>query len=333
MRELPIAHISAGTGNGLSASINAVSPQFSVLCAVKQWKKQIDMLSVYKGTKSGSLSHVGYCHLSFTWGFIADLDLESEVLRFCGPAREDLYALLRLISPRWYGAKLAFVLDENMARKTAGPVPSTTGPSTEFAHTPRSKIFQNDSGWQTLPPSRYFYFAVQNLAHLSTDYNGCPLARMSDGLMDVIYFAHGVSPVSFLPYLLDQTKGKQVCHPEARTIQCRAMYLEPVHPSDPEFDSHFQETSYTAPSKAGELKSGVSQQSLLPSISLTHSDPLWSKCRKEGCMAVDGERMDYGPVCIEIQPRLCTVYTPIDLDEPLFSKHVKSATDTKQHQR
>ena len=75
------------------------------------------MLNVARGrTKSCDLFHVESVHmkprvgfLSLAYGIIADIDIESERMRYMGEARFTLYALQRIASLRTYRAKLWYL--------------------------------------------------------------------------------------------------------------------------------------------------------------------------------------------------------------------------------
>ncbi|KAI9155970.1 hypothetical protein H9P43_009080 [Blastocladiella emersonii ATCC 22665] len=42
--QFPVAHVAAGTGNGLAASLNAVPAEYAVLAALNEWTQPIDVL-------------------------------------------------------------------------------------------------------------------------------------------------------------------------------------------------------------------------------------------------------------------------------------------------
>ncbi|KAJ2789391.1 hypothetical protein H4R20_007191, partial [Coemansia guatemalensis] len=50
-----------------------------------------------------------YCFLSVTWGLLADIDIESERMRWAGAARFDLYGTLRVMNMRFYGGRLHYL--------------------------------------------------------------------------------------------------------------------------------------------------------------------------------------------------------------------------------
>jgi len=52
-----------------------------------------------------------YSFLSITYGIIADIDLESEKIRFMGPLRFDIYGLIRFLNLRTYKGILYYSTD------------------------------------------------------------------------------------------------------------------------------------------------------------------------------------------------------------------------------
>jgi hypothetical protein len=98
LRRMTFGIIPAGSGNGLAASIvhsagevDSILANTFVIC--KNGSKPSD-LSLYE-TAAGN-KYLSF--LSCSWGIVADVDLESEVLRVLGPLRFDVYAVWRMLS-------------------------------------------------------------------------------------------------------------------------------------------------------------------------------------------------------------------------------------------
>lgn len=51
--------------------------------------------------------------LGMNYGFIADVDINSEILRFLGNARFEVYSYLKALFPNQYNAELIFPKEEN----------------------------------------------------------------------------------------------------------------------------------------------------------------------------------------------------------------------------
>ncbi|KAJ3347461.1 Sphingosine kinase 1 [Allomyces javanicus] len=350
-RLLPLAHIAGGTGNGLAVSLNLISPAMTVLAAIKGWARPFDMMSIYQDRESpqGTLvpHRLGISHLSVTTAYVADFDIESEVLRVLGHLRTEIWALLRMLVPKYYGYRLAYVLDKDaeQAAATAAHAAKTTpdqmhvpevGPPPRLATVPWAALAAPGSGWTVLPANRYFLVNVQNLSHLGPDFNCIPYARMHDGLLDVMWAGANVKPLSLLPYFLDSTTGEHVLHPRIHHAKARAVALIPIHPSDPDFDAHF---STAAAGSSGGDAAGVDAPLLAAggrtaAAGIARSDPAWGKTQRTGHMVIDGEPVPYGAVRIEVHAALATVICARDLDEEAFARHVrKDAASTNQASR
>ncbi|XP_059818542.1 sphingosine kinase 1-like [Hypanus sabinus] len=122
--KMPLGVIPAGSGNALAASINHHAGnrmatgeellQNCILLLCRGCPTPMDLVSVT--TSSGQRL---FSFLSVAWGFVADVDLESERYRRLGPARFTLGTLVRLASLRRYRARLSYL-----------PAPPGTPPST-----------------------------------------------------------------------------------------------------------------------------------------------------------------------------------------------------------
>ncbi|KAJ2158115.1 Sphingosine kinase 1 [Coemansia sp. RSA 552] len=103
-RNIPLGIIPTGTGNGLAKSLDCIWPEQAAVAIVKAQKRPIDIMCATLAS-----GHVEYCFLSMTWGLIADIDIESERMRWAGPARLDLYGTIRLMNLRYYGGRLHYL--------------------------------------------------------------------------------------------------------------------------------------------------------------------------------------------------------------------------------
>ncbi|XP_029360484.1 sphingosine kinase 1 [Echeneis naucrates] len=112
--QTPLGILPGGSGNGLAASIHhysGASPVSSedllvscgfLLC--KRLVSHMDLVSVHLSSSPRLLSF-----LSLAWGFVADVDVESEKYRSVGAARFTVGTLVRLASLRVYKGRLAYL--------------------------------------------------------------------------------------------------------------------------------------------------------------------------------------------------------------------------------
>ncbi|KAJ1644030.1 hypothetical protein LPJ64_004256 [Coemansia asiatica] len=103
-KALPIGVVPAGTGNGLAKSLDCIWPEQAAVAVVKAESRPMDIMSATLA--SGKTE---YCFLSLTWGLMADIDIESESMRWAGSARLDLYGTVRVMNLRYYGGRLHYL--------------------------------------------------------------------------------------------------------------------------------------------------------------------------------------------------------------------------------
>lgn len=108
LKKLKLGIVGAGTSNGLSATLahasdEKFSPMDSTFMIAKGKTARID-LSKYETTNKTYLSF-----LTFSWAYIADIDVESEAIRFMGFLRFDLWGALRVLTLRKYRARFSYL--------------------------------------------------------------------------------------------------------------------------------------------------------------------------------------------------------------------------------
>ncbi|KAJ2602828.1 hypothetical protein H4R99_000135 [Coemansia sp. RSA 1722] len=103
-KALPIGVVPAGTGNGLAKSLDCIWPEQAAVAMVKAESRPMDIMSATLAS-----GRTEYCFLSLTWGLMADIDIESETMRWAGSARLDLYGTVRVMNLRYYGGRLHYL--------------------------------------------------------------------------------------------------------------------------------------------------------------------------------------------------------------------------------
>ncbi|XP_070838930.1 sphingosine kinase 1-like [Chaetodon trifascialis] len=110
----PLGILPGGSGNALAASIHhysgaspVSSEELLVSCGFLLCKglvSRMDLVSIHLSSSPRLFSF-----LSLAWGFVADVDIESEKYRHVGAARFTVGTLVRLASLRVYKGKLAYL--------------------------------------------------------------------------------------------------------------------------------------------------------------------------------------------------------------------------------
>jgi sphingosine kinase len=112
--------------------------------------------------------------LTFTWGLIADCDLDSECLRWLGSLRQDIWAVYRgILFPKIYRAKFSYLppisnveygLKERVIPEFGKPLPEE---------------------WVTIEDD-FKVFWASNVSHPAYNMKLCPMAQMNDGMIHII---------------------------------------------------------------------------------------------------------------------------------------------------
>lgn len=84
------------------------NPILALLALINGKTRNMDAFSVIQGTT------ITYSHLSVSWGFVADIDIESEKYRALGSLRYTISAIVRLLRLRTYEGTL-YLLESNNA--------------------------------------------------------------------------------------------------------------------------------------------------------------------------------------------------------------------------
>uniref|UniRef100_A0A4W4FFE5 Sphingosine kinase 1 n=1 Tax=Electrophorus electricus TaxID=8005 RepID=A0A4W4FFE5_ELEEL len=233
----PLGILPGGSGNALAASIHhyaglqpVTSEELLVSCGFTLCKglvSRLDLSSVR--TASGQRM---FSFLSLAWGFVADVDIESEKYRRVGAARFTLGTLVRLASLRVYRGKLAYL----PAQDPRGPSStSAQGPSPQRGP-PDSLLAPLDSPvpahWTVVTDEDFVLVLAVYQSHLAEDLIAAPASQLEDGVMHLIYVKAGISRTALLRLFLAMEKGTHLgtgC-PHVEYVKVRALRLEPHSP-------------------------------------------------------------------------------------------------------
>lgn len=231
----PLCSLPAGSGNALAASLNHYAGYEQVtnedlltnctrlLC--RRVLSPMDLLSLQ--TASGLRV---FSVLSLTWGFIADVDLESEKFRGLGEMRFTLGTFLRLVTLRTYRGRLAYLPVETVVSKMPpasapaqwaqqGPVDTHLVPLEEPV----------PSHWTVVPEQDFVLVLALLHSHLGSEMFAAPMGRCTAGAMHLFYVRAGVSRAMLLRLFLAMEKGRHMeCEcPHLVYVPVVAFRLEP----------------------------------------------------------------------------------------------------------
>ncbi|NXO63308.1 SPHK1 kinase, partial [Phainopepla nitens] len=245
----PLCILPGGSGNALAASINYYAGYDHVakkklltnctfiLC--KGLYTQMDLVSL--STASGK--HF-FSFLGFGWGFISDVDIDSEKYRWLGSARFTLGTLQCLAKLRVYQGRLSYLpmaTEQGSSPAPRGPqAPVTNGHIPQPPGTDAPGSLPPDSllvplgqpvpaHWTVVPEEEFVLVYAIYQSHLGTNLLMAPAARLHDGCIHLFYMKAGISRVALLKLFLAMSRGTHLdlnC-PHLCYVPVRAFRLEP----------------------------------------------------------------------------------------------------------
>uniref|UniRef100_A0A8I3P6T3 Sphingosine kinase 1 n=1 Tax=Canis lupus familiaris TaxID=9615 RepID=A0A8I3P6T3_CANLF len=184
----PLCSLPAGSGNALAASLNHYAG--------------------YEQTASGTRL---FSVLSLAWGFIADVDLESEKFRCLGEMRFTLGTFLRLAALRVYQGTLAYLPVERVVSQVptspAVDRQNQQGP-TDVHLVPLEEPVP--SHWTVVPEQDFVLVLALLHSHLGSEMFAAPMGRCRAGIMHLFYVRAGVSRAMLLRLFLAMEKGRHM---------------------------------------------------------------------------------------------------------------------------
>uniref|UniRef100_A0A3Q3GRQ9 sphingosine kinase n=1 Tax=Labrus bergylta TaxID=56723 RepID=A0A3Q3GRQ9_9LABR len=181
----PLGILPGGSGNALAASIHHYSRSSPVsseelllscgflLC--KGLVSRMDLVSVQLSSGPRLFSF-----LSLAWGFVADVDIESEKYRHVGAARFTVGTLVRLASLRVYRGRLAYL----PSTPSRSPHKAPRGPPDSLLP-PLDQQLPGD--WVLVQEEDFVLMLAMYHSHLAEDLLAAPGAAPDDGVIHLFY--------------------------------------------------------------------------------------------------------------------------------------------------
>ncbi|KAM3622922.1 uncharacterized protein V6R79_004909 [Siganus canaliculatus] len=307
--QTPLGILPGGSGNALAASVHRYSgasavssEELLVSCGFLLCKgllSRMDLVSVHLPSSPRLFSF-----LSIAWGFVADVDIESEKYRHVGAARFTVGTLVRLASLRVYRGKLAYL----PAREDGGGGGGERSRRHVTLH-----CGGQDSSTVLRPSSRDS--PCENTFHNSCHSNNSLKVRRTESTPSRGARRSLSGPPDSLLVPLDQPPPADwVVVQEEDFVLMLAMY-----------QSHLAEDLMAAPGAASDdgvihlfyVRAGISRASLLKLfLAMEKGAHLATNCQQlvytrvralrlepqspKGIITVDGEVVEYGPVQAEV---------------------------------
>lgn len=174
--------------------------------------------------------------LSIGWGVMADIDIESEVLRKFGEIRFTIFGLIKCITGRAYKGKLSY--------KIATPSHNPLLANTEYIqqqqrrqdeqvkklHSKDSTINKDDDGWTYIDDIFTCVYAVYQ-THISKDAKFSPNSKLSDELIYLTIVRGKLSVLQTAKFLLSMKDGSHEKLDYVSVLAVKAFKLLPEEAS------------------------------------------------------------------------------------------------------
>ncbi|XP_012517698.1 PREDICTED: sphingosine kinase 1 [Propithecus coquereli] len=229
----PLCSLPAGSANALAASLNHYAGYEQVtnedlltnctLLLCRRLLSPMNLLSLH--TVSGQRL---FSVLSLAWGFIADVDLESERYRRLGAMRFTVGTFLRLAALRIYRGRLAYLpIGRAVSKTPTSPALVQQGPVDVHLVPLEEPV---PSHWTVVPDQDFVLVLALLHSHLGSEMFAAPMGRCAAGVMHLFYVRAGVSRATLLRLFLAMEKGRHMDYdcPHLVYVPVVAFRLEPL---------------------------------------------------------------------------------------------------------
>ena len=172
LNRVVVGALPAGSANAFSKAItdysgedNRVETNCYLIVKGKSRKLDLQELELF------DLDKKVYSFLSLTYGIIADIDLESEVLRCCGMLRTTLWGVHRwLFLRKYYGCLYTLPKDSQMNLDEIPSIKENLNDNNNFV--------KENENWR--------FFISGNIKYIGETIKPLPLAELDDGFNDIV---------------------------------------------------------------------------------------------------------------------------------------------------
>jgi len=227
---IPVVPVPSGSANGFSLNLHGLKAGFDVALAVlnviKGKPMRLDLCSVTQGGRRT------WSYFSQSFGFMADIDLGTEFLRWMGDTRFYLGFLYGLISNKPYPFKLfiksAISDKKDLLALTREPPSKELFKENLVESLPADRYISestSDTGWVSFDkPILYVYAGLQ--PYVARDLLQFPMAKPSDGYVDIA-IQEVASRAALLSMVDEAGRGGQFYQDTSHYYKALAYRLEP----------------------------------------------------------------------------------------------------------
>lgn len=286
--KLAITQLPCGSGNAMSVSCHWTSnPSYAALCLVKSVESRIDLMCCSQQSYLETGPRLSF--LSQTYGIIAESDINTEFIRWMGPARFELGVAFNVLQRKKYPCdiyvkyaaksknelKVHYLEHKNKATLSFEPDVEPENDTDELLESESSNrlsypITEQDfklkypldegvpSDWEKVDSGvteNLGIFYTGKMPYIAADTKFFPAALPADGAMDLVITDARTPVTRMAPILLGLDRGSHVLQPEV-------------------------------------IHSKIIAYKLVPKIT-------------NSLFSVDGEKFPLEPLQVEVLPRLC----------------------------
>ncbi|XP_058510428.1 sphingosine kinase 1 [Solea solea] len=317
--QTPLGILPGGSGNALAASVHhysqsppAWNEELLLSCGFMLCKGlvgSLDLVSIHLSSQQRLFSF-----LSLAWGFVADVDIESEKYRHVGAIRFLMGTLVRLYSLKVYQGKLAYLPVKETPKPQKGTITASHPPST-----PQHPSLCSSLPCQLIPTSPN---QNHHRNHSTTNSNPNTITTTSVITTKGTETQGDAKTKTLVDSLLP---GLDQPVPESWTVVKEEDFVLVLAI----YQSHLAEDLWTAPGAMADdgfihlfyVTAGISRPALLRLfLAMEKGSHLACGCphlvykkvkalrlepiSPQGVISVDGEMVEYGPVQAQIHPGL-----------------------------
>ncbi|CCF55960.1 hypothetical protein KAFR_0A05250 [Kazachstania africana CBS 2517] len=296
--KLTITQIPCGSGNAMSVSCHWTNnPSYATLSLIKSIEKRVDVMRISQPSYYKDSPRISF--LSQTYGIIAESDINTEFIRWMGPARFELGVALKILQRKQYPCDIyvkycaksknelksyylqnkkhiqrnfddcyneyydIYDMDENEEENLV------TEKLFEVQYPPEGQI-PND--WEKIDSeisNNIGIFYTGKMPYMAADTKFFPAALPSDGCMDMVITDSRTPFTRMVPILLALDKGSHVLQPEV-------------------------------------LHSKITAYKIVPKVTTNTSQVNGNDATAngDGLFSIDGEKYPKEPLQVEVVPRL-----------------------------